>query len=72
VGVALAEAMTVNKTLRTITLSAQPVHGRDVHKKATLGAQTYETFSAMLRINTSAASYEASSIRNYRRGKKAS
>jgi hypothetical protein len=52
-GVALAEALTVNKTLRMITLSAQPVHGRDVRNKAALAAQSYEAFSAMLRINTS-------------------
>jgi hypothetical protein len=43
-GVALAEALTVNKTLRTIDLR---------HCEATLGAQVYEAFSAMLRINTS-------------------
>jgi hypothetical protein len=42
-GVALAEALTVNKTLRMIiTLS-----------EGTLGNQTYEAFSAMLRVNTS-------------------
>jgi hypothetical protein len=52
-GVALAEALTVNKTLRMITLSVQSVHGRNVHNKATLGAQSYEAFCAMLRINTS-------------------
>jgi hypothetical protein len=38
VGVALAEALTVNKTLRKLTLS-----------EATLGTQTYEAFSAILR-----------------------
>jgi hypothetical protein len=43
-GVALAEALTVNTTLRNIDLS---------HCKATLGVPTYEAFSAMLRINTS-------------------
>jgi hypothetical protein len=53
-GVALAEALTVNKTLRMIILStAPPVHGRDVHNKATLGAPAYDAFSAMLRVNTS-------------------
>jgi hypothetical protein len=42
-GVALAEALTVNKTLRMIALS-----------EATLGGtQAYEAFSAMLRVNTS-------------------
>jgi hypothetical protein len=40
--VALAEALTVNKTLRMITLS-----------EVTLDAQAYEAFSAMLRVNTS-------------------
>jgi hypothetical protein len=40
-GVALAEALAVNKNLRTITLSG-----------ATLGAQAYEAFNAMLRVNT--------------------
>jgi hypothetical protein len=40
-GVALAEALTVNKTLRILTLS-----------EATLGAQAYDAFSAMLRVNT--------------------
>jgi hypothetical protein len=43
-GVALAEALMVNKTLRNTNLR---------YCKATLGAQAYEAFSAMLRINTS-------------------
>jgi hypothetical protein len=52
-GVALAKALTVNKTLRMVILSTvQPVHGRDVHNKATLGAKSYEAFSVMLRTNT--------------------
>jgi hypothetical protein len=52
-GVALAKALTVNKTLRMIILSTkQPAHGRDVHDKATLGAQSYKAFSTMLRKNT--------------------
>jgi hypothetical protein len=41
-GVALAEALTVNKHLRTIELL-----------QATLGVRAYEAFSAMLRVNTS-------------------
>jgi hypothetical protein len=41
--VALAKALTVNKTLRKIDLH---------HCEATLGAQAYEAFSAMLRVNT--------------------
>jgi hypothetical protein len=53
-GVALAEALTVNTTLRKIDLSTS-VHytGRDASTNATLGAQSYEAFSAMLRVNTS-------------------
>jgi hypothetical protein len=51
-GVALAEALTVNKTLRKIDLSAL-VYDSNMHNKATLGASAYEAFSAMLRINTS-------------------
>jgi hypothetical protein len=51
-GVALAEALTVNKTLRKITLSTDTTLYR-VHNKAYLGAQAYEAFSAMLRVNTS-------------------
>jgi hypothetical protein len=42
-GVALAEALTVNKTLCKIISSAQA---------STLGPQAYEAFSAMLRVNT--------------------
>jgi hypothetical protein len=49
---ALAEALTVNKTLSMITLSAT-VYERNVHNKAALGAFTYEALSAMLRVNTS-------------------
>jgi hypothetical protein len=41
-GVALAEALTINKHLRTIELF-----------DATLGVRTYEAFSATLRVNTS-------------------
>jgi urocanate hydratase len=42
-GVALAEALTINKTLRKITLSSEVT---------TFGAQVYEAFSAMMRVNT--------------------
>jgi hypothetical protein len=53
-GVALAEALTINTTLRNIHLSATDVVGNHlVQNKATLGAQSYKAFSAMLRINTS-------------------
>jgi hypothetical protein len=51
-GVALAEALTVNKTLHTINLSAM-VFDSNEHTKAVLGASTYEAFTAMLRVNTS-------------------
>jgi hypothetical protein len=49
--VALAEAMTVNTTLRKISLSATVHDFHDLHNKATLGAQSYEAFAAMLRVN---------------------
>jgi hypothetical protein len=56
-GVALAEALTVNKTLCKITLSVQPVlpvvFGSTLHNAATLGSPAYEASSAMLRVNTS-------------------
>jgi hypothetical protein len=52
-GVALAEALTVNKSLLMLNLSG-PVDGsHNARNKATLGAQSYEAFAAMLRINTS-------------------
>jgi hypothetical protein len=52
-GMALVEALTANKTLRKIDLftTVRPCH--QVQNKATLGAQAYEAFSAMLRVNTS-------------------
>jgi hypothetical protein len=54
-GVALAEALTVNKTLRQVLLCVAPVHHRvhQVRNRDNLGAQAYEAFSAMLRVNTS-------------------
>jgi hypothetical protein len=51
--VALAEALTVNKTLRSIILDAEPVTLGTFNKIATFGCQAYEAFSAMLRVNTS-------------------
>jgi hypothetical protein len=48
VGVALAEALTVKKTLCRIYLSVGVGRG-----KAKLGAPTYDAFSAMMRVNTS-------------------
>jgi hypothetical protein len=50
-GVALAEALTVNKTLRTITLSFEP--RRQAQVADALSAPAYEAFCAMLRANTS-------------------
>jgi hypothetical protein len=53
-GVALAEALTVNTTLRNFHLSAAPVLDlRNVQNKATLGVQAYKAMTAMLRVNTS-------------------
>jgi hypothetical protein len=51
-GVALAEALTVNKTLRKITLVIDSFPYRP-HRANALGAPAYEAFSAMLRVNTS-------------------
>jgi hypothetical protein len=45
-GVALAESLTVNTTLRMISLNGSLVYDE-------LGAPTYEAISAMLRVNTS-------------------
>ena len=47
-GVALAEALALNTTLRTINLNAECSF---THNE--LGAPAYEAFSAMLRVNTS-------------------
>jgi hypothetical protein len=53
-GVALAEALTVNKSLRKITLDDNPVFsGRTLPSVAALGPPAYEALSAMLRVNTS-------------------
>jgi hypothetical protein len=53
VGVALAEALTTNKTLRMLRLSAETVLAiRDEDNKTALGPQSYEAFSAMHRFNT--------------------
>jgi hypothetical protein len=50
-GVALAEALMVNKTLSRISMSVDCFPYR-AHR-ASLGAPAYEAFSAMLRVNTS-------------------
>jgi hypothetical protein len=52
-GVALAEALTVNKTLHEITLSTHARTSQHVTYRATLGAKAYDAFGAMLRVNTS-------------------
>jgi hypothetical protein len=52
-GVALAEALTVNKTLRTIALVNLLHPNRLQQNKATFDAAAFKTFSAMLRVNTS-------------------
>jgi hypothetical protein len=43
--VALAEALTSNKTLRKITLSVDSVFNLPPRKRVTLGAQAYEAFA---------------------------
>jgi hypothetical protein len=53
-GVALAVALTINKTLRMLVLDDNLFSIRDsVLTKDSLGAQAYEAFGAMLRVNTS-------------------
>jgi hypothetical protein len=52
-GVALAEALPTNKTLRILHLDDSLFASARVHTKASLGAQAYEAFGAMLRVNTS-------------------
>jgi hypothetical protein len=52
-GVALAEALTTNKTLRRLSLNDNLYVSDYIHNKATLGAQAYEAFGTMLRVNTS-------------------
>jgi hypothetical protein len=51
-GVDLAEALTINKTLHAISLTDR-LFSYPVYAKASLGAQAYEAFRAMLRVNTS-------------------
>jgi hypothetical protein len=50
-GLVLAEALTVNATLRKVDLVDLSPYGRNVHDPATLGVQSYEAFAAMLRVN---------------------
>jgi hypothetical protein len=54
-GVTLAEALTVNKTLRVFRMEDNMFDNDLVHTntKASLGAQAYEAFATMLRNNTS-------------------
>jgi hypothetical protein len=49
-GMAMAEALTINTTLRNITLSADIYY---VGNDPAFGATVYEAYSAMLRVNTS-------------------
>jgi hypothetical protein len=50
-GVALAEALSVNKSLRRIALSVN-FHNPATHYRAELGVLAYEAFTTMLRVNT--------------------
>jgi hypothetical protein len=52
-GVALAEALTINQTLSILLLDDSFFSRARSHTKASLGAQAYEAFGAMLRVNTS-------------------
>jgi hypothetical protein len=52
-GVALAEALTINKTLRRLLLNDRLFASDPIHTNASLGAQAYEAFGAMLRLKTS-------------------
>jgi hypothetical protein len=51
-GVALAEALTVNKTLRVVKIGDTLRPDYLVYNKDTFGAPTYDALSAMLRVNT--------------------
>jgi hypothetical protein len=51
-GVALAEALTVNKTLRKVKLAISMRTTFRVRNKAHLGVHAYEAICAMLRVNT--------------------
>jgi uncharacterized protein YoaH (UPF0181 family) len=52
-GVALAGALTINKTLRMVLLDDDLFVSDPDHTKASLGGEAYEAFGAMLRVNTS-------------------
>jgi hypothetical protein len=52
-GVTLAEALTINNTLRMLSFSTTVGNSRNVHNEAKLGAQSYDAFAAMLRVNNS-------------------
>jgi hypothetical protein len=52
-GVALAEALTINKTLQMIILDDNLFKCDYSRALVSLGAQAYEAFGAMLRVNTS-------------------
>jgi hypothetical protein len=52
-GVTLAEAITTNKTLRRLVLDDILFASNAIRTRASLGAQAYEAFGTMLRVNTS-------------------
>jgi hypothetical protein len=52
-GVALAEALEINKDLLLLVLDDSLFASIHVRTKASLGAQAYEAFGTMLRVNTS-------------------
>jgi hypothetical protein len=52
-GVALAEALTINKTLRMLILDDSLFVSDSARTKSSLSAQAYEAFCTMLRVNTS-------------------
>jgi hypothetical protein len=52
-GVALAEALTINTTLRRLLLVDNLFASDPLHNTTSLGGQAYEAFCAMLRVNTS-------------------
>jgi hypothetical protein len=49
---AIRQALMVNKTLRLVTLFVDNLL-HQVHNRSTLGANAFEAFSAMVRVNTS-------------------
>jgi hypothetical protein len=56
--VALAEAATVCNTLRILNLSGKLYGSHNERNGDLLGGQSYEAFTAMLRVNTSPVQYD--------------